>query len=199
MLALFGAYWLYHVMKRKRNSKLKANNFGRNGGLLLKQKILSSKDSNTEKIKIFNSDELDKATNQYNEDRILRRDGQGKVYKCMLNDGKFVAIEKSETMDESLLDVFINEVVLLSQTNHRNVVNLLGCCLESEVPMLVYEYVPCGTLSQHIHASKQEIPTPWEMRLQIGTDIANALAYLHSSYFIPIFHRDIKSSKHLIG
>ncbi|KAL2903177.1 putative wall-associated receptor kinase-like 11 [Bienertia sinuspersici] len=102
-------------------------------------------------------------------------------------------------MDESLLDVFINEVVLLSQTNHRNVVNLLGCCLESEVPMLVYEYVPCATLSQHIHASKQEIPTPWEMRLQIGTDIANALAYLHSSYFIPIFHRDIKSSKHLIG
>ncbi|KAL2928975.1 Wall-associated receptor kinase-like 1 [Bienertia sinuspersici] len=197
MLAIPGAYWLYRVMKRKRNSKLKANNFERNGGLLLKQKVLSS-NNKTEKIKIFNSDELDKATDKYNEERILGRGGQGTVYKGMLNDGKIVAIKKSVTMNESLMDVFINEVVLLSQINHRNVVNLLGCCLESEVPMLVYEYVPCGTLSQHIHASKQEIPMPWEMRLQIGTDIANALAYLHSSYFVPIFHRDIKSSNILL-
>ncbi|KAL2903174.1 Wall-associated receptor kinase-like 1 [Bienertia sinuspersici] len=197
-LALLVAYWLYHVTRRKRKLKLKAKNFERNGGLLLKQKMLSCEEKSTEKIKIFSSEELDKATDHYNEDRILGRGGQGMVYKGMLNDGKIVAIKKSKILNESLLDIFINEIVLLSQINHRNVVNLLGCCLDSEVPILVYEYVPCGTLSHHIHAPKQEIPMPWEMRLQIGTDIANALAYLHSSYFVPIFHRDIKSSNILL-
>ncbi|KAL2925363.1 Wall-associated receptor kinase-like 9 [Bienertia sinuspersici] len=101
-------------MKRKRNSKLKANNFERNDGLLLKQKNVSSKNNKTEKIIIFNSDELDKATKQYNEDRILGRGGQGMVYKDMLNDGKIVAIKKSESMDESVLDVLINEYVAWS-------------------------------------------------------------------------------------
>ncbi|CAO2841832.1 unnamed protein product [Amaranthus hypochondriacus] len=197
LLVLLGLSLLLRAIKRNRDVRLKAKYFERNGGLLLKQQMSSQK-NNIEKIEILSSNELEKATDKYNEDRILGQGGQGTVYKGMLSDGNIVAIKKSKIEDESQLNIFINEVVILSQINHRNVVKLLGCCLETEVPMLVYEYIPNGTLSDLIHDSKQDFAITWEMRLHIGTDIANALAYLHSSYLIPILHRDIKSSNILL-
>ncbi|CAH1424278.1 unnamed protein product [Lactuca virosa] len=101
-------------------------------------------------------------------ERILGRGGQGTVYKGMLTDGRIVAIKKSKVVSESQLKQFINEVVILSQVNHRNVVRLLGCCLETE------------------------------MRLQIAREVAGALSYLHSSSSIPIYHRDIKTTNILL-
>ncbi|XP_057536985.1 putative wall-associated receptor kinase-like 16 [Amaranthus tricolor] len=198
VLALFGAFGMYHMIQRRRNNRLKAKYFERNGGLILMQEMCSEDTSNVERTRLFTSDEFDKATDSYNKDRILGEGGQGTVYKGMLSDGKIIAIKKSKIIDGCQLKIFINEKVVLSQINHRNVVKLLGCCLETQVPMLVYEYVSNGTLSDLLHAPRDDFPITWEMRLQIATDIANALAYLHSSYLIPIFHRDIKSSNILL-
>lgn len=119
----------------------------------MKQQMSSEDNNNVENTRVLTSDELEKATDQYNENRIVGRGGQGTVYKGMLSDGKLVAVKKSKVVDESQMNVFINEVVILSKINHRNVVKLIGCCLETEVPMLVYEYVPNGTLSQNIHVT----------------------------------------------
>ncbi|PPS13327.1 hypothetical protein GOBAR_AA07323 [Gossypium barbadense] len=111
--------------------------------------------------------------NNYNENRILGQGGQGTVYKGMLIDGSIVAIKKSKMVEgkkfaEKKVEQFINEVIILSQINHRNVFKLLGCCLEAEVPLLVYEFIPNGTLYDLIPASA------------------------------PIYHQDIKSSNILL-
>ncbi|KAG5226256.1 wall-associated receptor kinase [Salix suchowensis] len=198
LLFLFiGLWWVYKVFKRKRCEKLKKKYFKRNGGLLL-QEQLSSGEVNVEKIKMFPSKELDKATDHYNENRTLGQGGQGTVYKGMLADGKIIAVKKSKVIDEGNLRQFINEVVLLSQINHRNVVKLLGCCLETELPLLVYEFIPNGTLFQFLHDPNEEFPLTWEIRVRIATEVAGALFYLHSAASIAIFHRDIKSANILL-
>jgi len=185
------------VFKRRRNERLRERYFKRNGGLLL-QEQLSSGEVHVEKVKLFASKELDKATDHYNVNRMLGQGGQGTVYKGMLADGKIIAVKKSKILDEGNLRQFINEVVILSQINHRNVVKLLGCCLETEVPLLVYEFIPNGTLSQLLHSPSDELPFTWEMRLRIATEVAGALSYLHSAASIPIYHRDVKSTNILL-
>jgi serine/threonine protein kinase len=172
--------------------------FKRNGGLLLQQQ-LSSHEANVENIKLINSKDLEKATDNYNANRILGQGGQGTVYKGMLAEGRIVAVKKSKAIDEGKqLEEFVNEVVILSQLNHRNVVKLIACCLETEVPMLVYEYVPNGTLSQYVNGQTEEFPLTWDMRLRIATEVARALFYLHSAASTPIYHMDIKSTNILL-
>ncbi|XP_040947578.1 wall-associated receptor kinase-like 1 [Gossypium hirsutum] len=202
IFVLLGAWQSHKLLQRRNNTKLKQKYFKRNGGLLLQQQ-LSNNEGKVEKIKVFTSKELEKATDYYNENRILGQDGQGTVYKGILTDGNIVAIKKSKLVEEKVLDhkklkQFINEVINLSQINHRNVVKLLGCCLETKIPLLVYQFIPNGTLYDLLHRPNEEFPLTWEIRLRIAIEIANALSYLHSAASVPIYHRDIKSSNILL-
>ncbi|KAJ9677116.1 hypothetical protein PVL29_022223 [Vitis rotundifolia] len=196
LLLLVGSFGLYKGVKKKRELIRKQKFFKRNGGLLLQQQLSSIE--TIEKTKIFTSKELEMATDNFNKSRILGQGGQGTVYKGMLNDGRIVAVKRSKIIDESQLEQFINEIMILSQINHRNILGLLGCCLETEVPLLVYEFISNGTLFQLIHDQNNEFPFSWHMRLQIASEVAGALAYLHSSSSMPIYHRDIKSTNILI-
>lgn len=177
--------------------QIKENLSKRNGSLLqLREKL--GHESVLERMRIFTSKELEKATDKFNESRILGRGGQGTVYKGMLSDGRIVAVKKSKHVNQNQLEEFINEVSVQSEVNHRNVVKLLGCCLETEVPLLVYEFIANGTLYHLIHDHDTIIPFSWEIRLRIATEIANALAYLHYATSVPIYHRDLKSTNILL-
>jgi len=190
------SYKLYQHIKKRRASTHKEKLFRQNGGYLLQEKLSSY--GNGEMAKLFTAEELQRATDNYNRSRFLGQGGYGTVYKGMLPDGTIVAVKKSKELERNQIETFVNEVVILSQINHRNIVKLLGCCLETETPLLVYEFIPNGTLSQHIHMKDQESSLSWENRLRIACEVAGAVAYMHFSASIPIFHRDIKPTNILL-
>ncbi|KAI3467018.1 hypothetical protein Pfo_023681 [Paulownia fortunei] len=176
------AYW---SLRKELRLTAKKTFFKRNGGLLLEEQLFST-DNGIKKTELCSSEELAQAIDHYNENRILGRGGQGIVYKGMLVDGRLVAVKKSKRVHETDVEEFINEVVILSQISHRNVVRLLGC---------FYSKRP---LFQHIHDENEEFPLSWEMRVRIATEVAVALSYLHPAAAMPNYHPDIKSTNILL-
>jgi serine/threonine protein kinase len=176
--------------------------FEHNGGVILQQQMRSyngTMGGSSGGFKIFTTEELKKATKNFAADQILGRGGHGIVYRGVMEDNSVVAIKKSKMMEEAETKEFTREMLILSQINHRNVVKLLGCCLEVEVPMLVYEYVSNGTLHQYIHGGKGlDAHTALDIRLRIGAESAEALAYMHSSASPPILHGDVKTANILL-
>ncbi|XP_066330814.1 wall-associated receptor kinase 2-like isoform X2 [Miscanthus floridulus] len=194
LLLAFGGPYIVRKIKLQKVKKKKQQFFDQNHGLLLQQLISNNTDIG-ERMIITLSD-IEKATNNFDRAHIVGGGGHGVVFKGIL-DLQVVAIKKSKIVVQREINEFINEVVVLSQVNHRNVVKLLGCCLETEVPLLVYEFVSNGTLCHHLHIDG---PTslPWDDRMRIATEVAKALSYLHSAASMPIFHRDIKSTNILL-
>ncbi|XP_057442736.1 wall-associated receptor kinase 2-like [Lotus japonicus] len=188
---------LYLMYQRRKLIKLKEKFFNENGGFILLQQLRAREDS-SQSAQIFTEDELKKATSNYDEGLIIGRGGYGIVFKGILSDKRIVAIKKSRIADKSQIEQFINEVVVLSQINHRNVVKLLGCCLETEVPLLVYEFVSNGTLHDFIHSEGKVDNVTWKTRLRIAAEAAGALSYLHSAASVPIIHRDVKGANILL-
>ncbi|XP_077215970.1 wall-associated receptor kinase 5-like [Tasmannia lanceolata] len=197
LFLLISSSWIHLGLRKRKLIKLKEQFFQQNRGLLLQEQI-SSHESVTNTAKIFTGEELRRATDNYDQNRIIGRGGYEKVYKGILSDHRIVAIKKSRATDGIQIEQFINENSILLQITHRNVVKLLGCCLETEVPLLVYEFIYNGTLFHHVHDKGRASSISWENRLRIASEAAGALAYLHSATSLPIIHKDVKSTNILL-
>ncbi|XP_043703043.1 wall-associated receptor kinase-like 20 [Telopea speciosissima] len=147
--------------------------------------------------RLFSLKELKKATAGFSKDRLLGSGGFGEVYKGELQDGTSVAIKAAKVGNIKSTQQVLNEVGILSQVNHKNLVRLLGVCVEAEQPLMIYDYVSNGTLHGHLQG-KDGTFLDWKRRLQIALQTAEALTYLHSSAYTPIYHRDIKSTNILL-
>ncbi|XP_060206209.1 wall-associated receptor kinase 2-like [Lycium barbarum] len=190
--------WLYFALiQRRKMAMRKIKFFKENGGVMLLEQLVRQGKSTTA-VRIFTSEELKEATNNYDESRIVGQGGFGIVYKGYLpnNDIVDIAIKKSKKIDGTQTEEFVNEVIVLSQINHRNAVKLLGCCFETEVPFLVYEYIDNGTLYDHLHDKFKLLSL--RTRLRIATGTAEVLSYLHSAASTSIIHRDVKSTNILL-
>ncbi|GAB2235372.1 hypothetical protein Droror1_Dr00025796 [Drosera rotundifolia] len=190
--------WACLILEKRKSRKTKEKFFHQNGGLMFKQLLSSTDPGSIQTAELFSIDELRTSTKNFSTDRILGKGGSGIVYKGILSKNRVVAIKKSKIGDTDQIEEFINEVAILTRINHRNVVKLLGCCLENEVPLLVYEFISNGTLYSHIHSKSAVSWLTWRNCLRVATEVANAVAYLHFAASIPIIHRDIKSANILL-
>ncbi|XP_047330063.1 receptor protein kinase TMK1-like [Impatiens glandulifera] len=146
---------------------------------------------------------LRNVTNNFNEENILGRGGFGTVYKGELHDGTKIAVKRMESgvLTEKGLEEFKSEIAVLTKVRHRHLVALLGYCLEGNERLLVYEYMPQGTLSRHLFQWKEEglKPLEWAKRLTLALDVARGVEYLHGLAHQSFIHRDLKPSNILLG
>ncbi|KAJ4765764.1 Wall-associated kinase family protein [Rhynchospora pubera] len=183
-------YWVYH---RRKVATIKHKYFQQYGGHLLLEEMKSKQGFS---FRLFSEEELKEATNNFDEKNVAGEGGNGTVYKGTLNN-RFVAIKKCKTIGERERKEFGKEILILSQINHKNIVRILGCCLEVEIPILVYEFISEGTLFDLLHG-KHASYIPLRTRLRIAQEAAEALVYLHSWASPPIVHCDVKSSNILL-
>ncbi|XP_010038738.2 probable leucine-rich repeat receptor-like protein kinase At5g49770 [Eucalyptus grandis] len=145
----------------------------------------------------FSYDELKRCTNNFSEKNEIGSGGYGKVYRGMLPNGQMIATKRAQqgSMQGGL--EFKTEIELLSRVHHKNLVGLVGFCFEQGEQMLIYEFVPNGTLRASL-SGKSGIHLDWRRRLRISLGSARGIAYLHDLANPPIIHRDIKSTNILL-
>ncbi|KAH7838913.1 hypothetical protein Vadar_032637 [Vaccinium darrowii] len=147
--------------------------------------------------KFFSYKEIKAATNKFKE--VIGRGSFGTVYLGKLPDGKLVAVKVRFDKSQLGADSFLNEVSLLSQIRHQNLVSLEGFCHESKQQILVYEYLPGGSLADNLYGrSSKRVTLSWVRRLKIAVDAAKGIDYLHNGSDPRIIHRDVKSSNILM-
>ncbi|KAF3449086.1 hypothetical protein FNV43_RR09810 [Rhamnella rubrinervis] len=164
-----------------------------------RHEMLNSKSSG-KSARIFTGKEIAKATNNFSKANLIGSGGFGEVFKGVFEDGTTTAIKRAKLGNTKGIDQILNEVRILCQVNHKSLVRMLGCCVDLEQPLLIYEYITNGTLFDHLHRhhSSNWIPLSWLHRLRIAHQTAQGLAYLHSSAVPSIYHRDVKSSNILL-
>ncbi|KAL0350224.1 UNVERIFIED_CONTAM: Receptor protein kinase TMK1 [Sesamum radiatum] len=146
---------------------------------------------------------LKNVTNNFSEENILGQGGFGTVYKGELHDGTKIAVKRMEcgVITGKGTAEFKSEIAVLTKVRHRHLVALLGYCLDGNEKLLVYEYMPQGTLSRHLFnwADEGLQPLEWKTRLTVALDVARGVEYLHGLAHQSFIHRDLKPSNILLG
>nr|XP_043628723.1 cysteine-rich receptor-like protein kinase 2 isoform X2 [Erigeron canadensis] len=145
----------------------------------------------------YNYKHLQTATNNFSKEKIIGKGGYGEVFKATLDDKKVVAVKKLKVGFAGAKVEFENEILLISNIHHRNLLRLLGWSSGESNLLLVLEYMPNGSLDSFLWGAKRGTLN-WKQRYDIILGIAKGLAHLHEELHVKIIHRDIKSSNILL-
>ncbi|KAI5007383.1 receptor-like serine/threonine-protein kinase SD1-8 [Hordeum vulgare subsp. vulgare] len=138
------------------------------------------------------------ATDDFSPDCKIGQGGFGSVYMGKLEDGQEVAVKRLSKKSVQGVGEFKNEVKLIAKLQHRNLVKLLGCCIDDDERMLVYEFMPNNSLDTFIFDEEKRKILVWKNRFEIILGIARGLLYLHEDSRVRIIHRDMKASNVLL-
>ncbi|CAL5393203.1 unnamed protein product [Camellia sinensis] len=149
-------------------------------------------------LPLFHFSTITKATENFAINNKLGEGGFGPVYKGMLEGGQEIAVKLLSKNSKQGVDEFKNEVICIAKLQHRNLVKLLGYCIQGEERLLIYEYMPNNNLDSFIFDQSQKMLLDWPMRFHIINGIARGLLYLHQDSRVRIIHRDLKGSNILL-
>ncbi|XP_038897081.1 G-type lectin S-receptor-like serine/threonine-protein kinase At4g27290 [Benincasa hispida] len=149
-------------------------------------------------LPLFDLTTISNATDNFSNSNKLGEGGFGAVFKGRLMDGQEIAVKRLSSYSRQGTDEFKNEVILIAKLQHRNLVKLLGCCIQGEEKMLIYEYMPNKSLDSFIFDSARKKLLDWSKRFNIICGVARGILYLHQDSRLRIIHRDLKASNVLL-
>ncbi|XP_059623655.1 G-type lectin S-receptor-like serine/threonine-protein kinase RKS1 isoform X2 [Cornus florida] len=205
LLFISCSYYLWRKHAKKKGLKQKQ----KYRGMLLLDDTTNSNNQNTPKsnnhepsgileLTFYDLDTIAAATDNFCVNRKLGEGGFGPVYKGELSNGQEIAVKRlSKNSGQGVIE-FKNEVVLIAKLQHRNLVRVLGCCIENEETMLIYEYMPNKSLDYFIFDETRKSLLDWKKRHEIIVGIARGILYLHQDSRLRIIHRDLKASNILL-
>ncbi|KAK7256322.1 hypothetical protein RIF29_29764 [Crotalaria pallida] len=188
ILFLFVISYIYRIKRKKRE---KTDTI-----LLIEEKDEQGQEDL--ELPFFDRATMVNATNGFSFEKKLGEGGFGPVYKGVLADGQEIAVKRLSLSSNQGLQEFKNEVILCAKLQHRNLVKVIGCCIEGEEKMLVYEYMPNKSLDTFLFDSAKSKHLEWKKRFSIISGIARGLLYLHHDSRLRIIHRDLKASNILL-
>ncbi|XP_022716019.1 G-type lectin S-receptor-like serine/threonine-protein kinase B120 [Durio zibethinus] len=160
--------------------------------------LMDGNQVNGPELPIFNFSCVAAATNNFCEGNRIGQGGFGAVYKGELPGGQEIAVKRLSGQSAQGLEEFKNEIILIAKLQHRNLVRLLGCSIQGEEKMLIYEYMPNKSLDNFLFDEAKQAQLDWRTRLSIIEGIARGLLYLHRDSRLRIIHRDLKASNILL-
>ncbi|KAD2805048.1 hypothetical protein E3N88_38425 [Mikania micrantha] len=150
-------------------------------------------------VPLFSLSKISRATNDFSNDNKLGEGGFGPVYKGVLEEGQEIAVKRLSKSSRQGLDEFKNEVICIAKLQHRNLVKLLGYCIQGDEKMLIYEYMPNKSLDYFLFADEsRKSLLDWPQRFQIIQGIARGVLYLHQDSRLKVVHRDLKAGNILL-
>lgn len=186
---------------KSNKKKNKPKQIGRSCSSADKFRVSPSKEDSSGNAQTFTFRQLAAATKHFRGDCLLGEGGFGRVYKGQLESiNQIVAIKQLDRNGLQGNREFLVEVLMLSLLHHPNLVNLIGYCADGDQRLLVYEFMPLGSLEDHLHdlpPDKKQLD--WNTRMKIAAGAAKGLEYLHDKANPPVIYRDLKCSNILLG
>ncbi|CAH9130885.1 unnamed protein product [Cuscuta epithymum] len=198
IVAVFLMLFLFMVKLRKGRNHLSN---GKSSSLKSSDWSLLGKDmkeSREKDVLVYDLNSIKAATDNFSDANQLGEGGFGSVYKGKFENGLLIAVKRLSRSSRQGTVEFKNEVTVIARLQHRNLVRLLGCCIERGEKLLIYEYLPNKSLDSFLFDKANKISLCWRKRFEIILGIAKGLLYLHQDSRLKIIHRDLKASNVLL-